>query len=245
MRGHEVVLFDANADPGGRMNLAKRPVGRAEWGRMIEHKAREIRRLGVRQVFGAIADRRAILAEKPDVVLLACGARSGLVRVAGAETAPILTVDEAILRPERCGERVLVIDNINRTPALATAIHLAMAGHKVDISTQGLHVGHNLVIQNLTYFWREAARHGVTFLPATRPVLFDGGAVTLEHVFSREALAVRQYDAIIWADPGLPRDDLLAALEGAVGMVRAIGDAYAPRDIEAAFLDGYEAALSL
>jgi 2,4-dienoyl-CoA reductase-like NADH-dependent reductase (Old Yellow Enzyme family) len=244
MRGHDVVLFDQRNELGGRMNVAKLPAGRSEWGRMIDHKAAEISRLGITLRLGAMADKQAILAEKPDVVLLACGSQPGPIRIAGADTAPIVIVDAAVLKPDLCGERVLVIDNINRTPAMATAIHLARLGRRVDMSTQGFHAGHSLVIQNLTYFWREAARYGVTFLPATRPIAFEGGRVTLEHVFSREPLPLRDYDTIVWADPGLPRDNLLAELEGHCE-VRAIGDAYAPRDIEAAFLDGYEAALVL
>ncbi|MBP1849355.1 NAD(P)-binding protein [Rhizobium halophytocola] len=245
LRGHEVVLFDDRNELGGRMNTAKRPAGRAEWGRMIAHKAAEIERLGVTLKLGRMADAEAILAEKPDAVFLACGSEQKAIALPGAEDAPIVIVDNAVLDPDLCGERILVIDNINRTPAMATAVHLAKLGRRVDMSTQGFYAGHNLVIQNLSFFWREAALHGVTFLPATRPIAFNKGEVTLEHVFSREPLPVRQYDTIVWADPGIPRDGLLAELEGRVGEVRAIGDAYAPRDIEAAFLDGYQAALSL
>lgn len=243
-RGHDVVLFDARDELGGRMNIAKLPAGRSEWGRLIAHKAAEIARLGVTLRLGIQADAALILAERPDVVLLACGSRPGPIRVDGAATAPIVIVDDAAAHPERCGQRVLVVDNINRTPAMATAIHLARLGRRVEMSTQGFYAGHNLVIQNLTYFWREAARYGVTFLPATKPTAFDGGKVTLTHVFSREALPPREYDTIVWADPGLPRDELYTALDGRVTQLRAIGDAYAPRDIEAAILDGYEAAIA-
>lgn len=245
MRGHDVVLFDQRDVLGGRMNVAKLPAGRSEWGRMITHKSAEISRLGVSLRLGALADKDAILAEQPDVVLLACGSRPGPVPVHGAESAPLVIVDDAASNPDLCGERVLVIDNINRTPAMATAVSLAKLGRRVDMSTQGFYAGHSLVIQNLTFFWREAAKHGVTFLPAMKPVAFEGGSVTFEHVFSRETLPPREYDTIVWADPGLPRDDLLADLAGHVAEVRAIGDAYAPRDIEAAFLDGYEAAITI
>lgn len=245
LRGHDVVLFDQREELGGRMNVAKLPPGRAEWGRMIAHKATEIDHLGVKLRLGAMADKAAILAEKPDVVFLACGSRPAPIRIPGADGAPILIVDEAVLDPERCGERVLVIDNINRTPAMATAIMLARLGRKVDMSTQGFYAGHNLVIQNLSFFWREAARFGVNFLPATRPAGFDGNHVTLEHVFSREPLPGRDYDTIVWVDPGHPRDELRDDLEGQVAELHAIGDAYAPRDIEAAFYDGYRAALAI
>jgi 2,4-dienoyl-CoA reductase-like NADH-dependent reductase (Old Yellow Enzyme family) len=245
LRGHDVVLFDQRDVLGGRMNVAKLPAGRSEWGRMIAHKASEIGHLGVKLRLGALADRDAILAEEPDVVFLATGSKPGPTYIPGADTAPLIIVDDAASNPDLCGERVLVIDNINRTPAMATAVYLAKLGRRVDMSTQGFHAGHSLVIQNKSFFWREAAKYGVTFLPATKPVAFNGGSVTFEHVFSRETMPAREYDTIVWADPGLPRDELLGSLSEHVTEVRAIGDAYAPRDIEAAFLDGYEAAITV
>jgi len=245
LRGHTVTLFDQRDELGGRMNVAKLPVGRSEWGRMIAHKASELAHLGVTLRLGHAVGAADILAETPDAVFLATGSKPGKLHVPGEETAPSLIVDAAMLNPDSCGERVLVIDNINRTPGMATAIHLARLGRKVDLSTQSIFAGYNLVKQNLALFYREAGRHGVTFLPSTRPVRFDGGTVTLEQVFTRENLPPRSYDTIVLADPGLPRDDLMGPLQGKVGILRAVGDAYAPRDIEAAFLDGYEAALTL
>lgn len=245
LRGHDVRLFDQNAGLGGRMNIAKLPDGRAEWGRMIDHKVSELAHLGIGLHLGRFADAGAVLAGAPDAVLLATGAKPGPLHIPGEDGAPTLTVDQAALDPGGVGDRVLVIDNMNRTPGIAVAITLARLGRQVDLSSQGVFVGFNLVKQNLALFYREALRHGVNLMPSTRARAFEGGRVTLEHVFTRMTLPARDYDTIVLADPGLPRDELLADLTGRVGTLRAIGDAYAPRDIEAAFLDGYEAALAL
>ena len=245
LRGHSVSLHDEHDTPGGRMNIARLPVGRAEWGRMIAHKVSELGHLGVRLHMGATVRLAQVQAAAPDMVLLACGSRPGVVRWPGADQAPLVLVDDAVRDPALCGHSVLVIDNINRTPGTAAALHLAQTGRRVDIATQGLHAGHNLVIQNLTYFHKRAAELGITTLPGTRPHGFADGEITLLNVFSRQQMAPRRYDTLVLADPGLPRNALFAPIEAAGIPVRAIGDAYAPRDIEAAFLDGYEAALAL
>ncbi|MEI4485766.1 FAD-dependent oxidoreductase [Frigidibacter sp. MR17.14] len=245
LRGHAVTLIDARGECGGRMTLARRPEGREEWDRMIRHKAAALDRAGVELRLGRPALAEEIVAMAPDAVLLATGARPGPLRGPGAGTAPILTVDEAIADPARVGARVLVIDAMNRTPGIATAIELARLGRQVEICTEQVHVGTKLVIQNLTLFWKKMVEAGVVMTPAVRPVAFEGGRVQFQHMFSRQPCGSRDYDTIVLADPGVPRDELLAPLQAAGLWVRAIGDAYAPRDIEAAFLDGYEAALSL
>ncbi|GGG76384.1 oxidoreductase [Salipiger pallidus] len=245
LRGHTVTLHDEHDVLGGRMNVARLPSWRSEWGRMVAHKASEIDKLGVMLKLAARADLDTIRADAPDVVLLACGSKPNPLKMPGIETAPVVIVDDAVKAPEICGKRVLIIDNMNRTPGTACALHLAERGHEVSIATQGLHAGHQLVIQNLTLFHRRAAEMGVNCLTSVRPVRFDGGSVTLHNVFSRKDLPPIEVDTIVVADPGLPRNELFEPLETAGINVRAIGDAYAPRDIEAAFLDGYEAAIAL
>lgn len=244
-RGHAVTLMERRPVLGGRMNVARLPRGRFEWMRMIAQKADALGHLGVDIRLGATADAEAILATRPDAIFLATGGEVRPVTIEGTATAPVMIVDEAMLDPDRVGERVLVVDNLNRTPAMATAIDLALRGRKVELCTQGYYAGHRLVVQNLAYFWQQAALAGVTFTPAVRPVKFEGGCVTLQHVHTHQIFPAKEYDTIVMADPGLPETALVEALADCGAEVRAIGDAYAPRDIEAAFLDGFQAALSL
>ncbi|MEI4485763.1 FAD-dependent oxidoreductase [Frigidibacter sp. MR17.14] len=245
LRGHAVTLLDARDETGGRMTLARRPDGRTEWDRMIRHKTAELGHLGVSLHLGRRVGTADILALAPERVLLATGARPVPLRVPGAGTAPILTVDEALTEPARLGQRLLFIDRMNRTPAMASAIHFARRGHAVEICTTGTHVGHKLVIQNLAHFYAEAHRAGVRFTPGVQVAGFEGGRVRFDSMFSRAPLHQAEYDSIVLVDPGQPEDALLAPLQAAGVSVRAIGDAYAPRDIEAAFLDGWLAAGAL
>ena len=47
-------------------------------------------------------------------------------------------------------------------------------------------------------------------------------------------------DSIVLASPGKPSADLADAMSELGIEYRTIGDAYAPRDVEAAFLEGFE-----
>jgi len=87
-----------------------------------------------------------------------------------------------------------------------------------------------------------------------RPLRIDGGGLAANYVgfpchwpaaglASVKALS-GAYDTIVLASPGQPRDEL-AKVAQALGLASTIvGDAYAPRDAEAAILDGFQAGMA-
>jgi hypothetical protein len=86
---------------------------------------------------------------------------------------------------------------------------------------------------------------GVVFRPTTRVVGFDGGEAETMNPFTGRRARLGPYDSIVLASPGLPRDALAAPLAARGISHRVIGDAYAPRDVEAAILDGFHVGAAL
>jgi 2,4-dienoyl-CoA reductase-like NADH-dependent reductase (Old Yellow Enzyme family)/thioredoxin reductase len=240
-RGHRVTLIERSETLGGRMKLAMKPKGRDEWAKLLAHKEKLLCRHGVDIRIGAEATVDVITALVPDEVILATGTSLMPLDVEGAASAPILTVDEAVTDPTRVGKRVLVVDYLDRQPAMVTAIMLAEMGHAVEMATASFHVGQKLEIQNITYFYAKALASGVIFTPTVVPVRFDGGTVTFRNIFTRQNCRTDSYDTIVVAAPGVPRAGLADELKAAGIRTKVIGDAYSARDIEAAILDGFEA----
>ncbi len=240
-RGHRVTLIERSETLGGRMKLAMKPKGRDEWAKLLAHKEKLLCRHGVDIRIGAAATVDAITALVPDEVILATGTSFMPLDVEGAASAPILTVDEAVADPTRIGKRVLVVDYLDRQPAMVTAIMLAEMGHAVEMATASFHVGQKLEIQNITYFYAKALASGVIFTPTVVPIRFDGGTVTFRNIFTRQNCRTDSYDTIVVAAPGVPRAGLADELKAAGIRTKVIGDAYSARDIEAAILDGFEA----
>jgi len=241
LRGHNVVLSEASGHLGGRLDLAKRPNGRDEWNRLIRHKSEALQRAGVELRLDARVDATMLEAERPDFVVLATGGRFEKPALPGIQTAPLCSVDEAVAHPETIGQRVLVIDQLDRQPAMVTAIMLAEMGRDVEMASPAFHIGQKLEIQNITYFYRRALQAGVRFTAISEAHGFDGGRVTFINPFTRERRISEPYDSIVLASPGKPSDDLAEAVQYLDIAYRIIGDAYAPRDVEAAILEGYEA----
>lgn len=248
-RGHLVTLVDRNALLGGRMTIAALPDGRDEWLRLRDHKAARLHAAGVTVMAGTTADRALVRQLAPTVVVLATGARPRSLAVPGAEAAPVLDLDAAVLAMHDggagIGARVLIVDQINRHPGMAAALMFARRGRSVTLCTTAFHAGEKLEIQNLSYFQRECLLAGVTFLPTVAPHRFTGGTVEFRNILTRTVTEQREFDTVVTAIPGLADDALLPDLEALGVATHVIGDAYAPRDIEAAILEGYTTAMAL
>jgi 2,4-dienoyl-CoA reductase-like NADH-dependent reductase (Old Yellow Enzyme family) len=240
LRGHSVTLYEEAAVLGGKLNLASIPPGRSEWRRLIESKSALARRAGVdiRLATRATADMLA----GAEAVVLATGSIDDAVTLPGADSAPLLSVGQAIAEVDRVGRNVLVIDLLDRQPALTLALLLAERGRQVEVASAALHVGQKLEIQNLTLLYRSFLLTGGRLTSLASATAFDGGTVTFVNPMTGQERLAGPYDTIVFASPGRPRDELAAPLRRAGVPCHVIGDAYAPRDVEAAILEGFSTA---
>jgi 2,4-dienoyl-CoA reductase-like NADH-dependent reductase (Old Yellow Enzyme family)/thioredoxin reductase len=240
-RGHDVVLIEAAAHLGGRLRLAMAPPGREEWAQLLDHKIAAVERAGVNLRLHTAADVAMLRAIGADAIILATGAAFEPPPLPGAQDAPLFTEGGAVANPNAIGATVLVIDYLDRQPGLVAAIMLAQQGRDVTIATKSLHVGLKLESQNLTEFYRRAAKARVKFLTLAEPVAYSGGKVQFRNPMTGETMFSQTYDSIVVAAPGRPQTGLSNGLEAAGIRHVLVGDAYAPRDIEAAILEGFEA----
>lgn len=72
-RGHKVVLFEANREPGGQVQIAARAPRRQDIIGITEWLYQQVKRLGVDVRLNHYAQAADVLAEKPDVVIIATG----------------------------------------------------------------------------------------------------------------------------------------------------------------------------
>jgi hypothetical protein len=136
---------------------------------------------------------------------------------------------------------VLVVDYLDRQPAMVAAIMLAQTGDReVVLVTPSLQVGLKLELQNTTEFYRRAYSSGLAMKQLCQPTGFDGGMVHFRNPIGGQRWSEGPFDSIVVAEPGRPRDGLAAAFSQDGFPVHVIGDAYAPRDVEAAILEGFE-----
>ena len=83
LRGHDVVLFEKNAEVGGQVMIAAKAPQREQMSGIIRWFDMETKRPGVDRRLGVAADEKMIMAEKPDIVVLATGGSSFTWQVPG------------------------------------------------------------------------------------------------------------------------------------------------------------------
>ena len=161
-RGHEVILHEAASDPGGQIRLTAQTPRRAEMIQIIQWRFGECERLGVRFHFNSFADADTVLAEKPDVVIVATGGlpHTELLTAGNDLTVSSWDILSGDIRP---GSDVLIYDDAGDYPALQAAEKIAATGAKVEIMTRDRSFAPEVMAMSLTPSMRELQQRDVTF----------------------------------------------------------------------------------
>ncbi|MCH2241247.1 MAG: NADPH-dependent 2,4-dienoyl-CoA reductase [Aquabacterium sp.] len=106
-RGHEVHLFDAAAEIGGQLNMAKVIPGKEEFHEMLRHFARRVEATGVQLHLGQRVDAAAL--DGYDEVIVATGVLPRNPRIPGQDHPMVLSYIDVLRGRKPVGRRVAVI----------------------------------------------------------------------------------------------------------------------------------------
>ncbi|MEZ5100981.1 MAG: FAD-dependent oxidoreductase [Thermoleophilia bacterium] len=253
-RGHAVTLFEERDWLGGQLRLAARAASRRELAEVCDWLERELVRLGVELRLGVRADAAALAGF--DRVVLATGStpvrtgfasfRPHVLAVPGCDLPHVLTAWEAVERPERVGERVVVLEDDPHVQATTAAELLAEHGKRVAIVTRNQVVGTSTGPVGAEFLYRRLKRAGIELVPCTWVDAIEPGRVRLFDVYSDEP-STREADAVVLCTGNRVRDELYRELRLAAPSVEPvrIGDCLAPRKLDDAIWDGFEAGRAL
>ena len=192
LRGHAVVLFEAGPQLGGQVLLAARAAWRRDLIGITHWLAAEVERLGVELRFNVLAEAADVLAESPDVVVIACGGVPRVPQVPGAEHA--LSTWDVLSAPAPSGAEIVLYDEDGGHAALSVAEHLARAGNPVTFVTPDRLPGRNVGGASYPVYLAAQARLGVKVIPNYRLAQVErhaaGLRIGLVHEYSREPLAL-------------------------------------------------------
>jgi len=133
-RGHNVVLFEAGIRLGGQVNVASQFVPRSGLQGIVAWRKDELSHLNVDVRLNSRATTEDILAEEPDVVLIATGGTPNFYDFAGTDLC-VSTWDGLNNANDFVGSDVLIYDGIGQHQAPSCASHLTEAGAKVTFVT--------------------------------------------------------------------------------------------------------------
>ena len=161
-RGHEVIVHEAANQPGGQIRLTALSPRRAEMIQIIQWRMSECERLGVRFRFDSFADADTVLADQPDVVIVATG---GLPHTEVLAQGNDLTVSawDILSGDAQPGRNVLIYDDAGDYAGLQAAEKLAETGAKVEMMTRDRSFASEVMAMSLTPFMRALQKRDVTF----------------------------------------------------------------------------------
>jgi mycofactocin system FadH/OYE family oxidoreductase 2 len=244
-RGHHVVLLEREPRLGGQQWLAAQAPGRQDLLRGLAYLERRLRDVRVTVRLEVEADVAGIVAERPDVVVVASGSRPAPLDVPGVDSGRVLSVHQVLAGVPVPGPRVLVIDGLGRLAAASVADLLATRSHPVTLLTHDYAAGGQIDPTTRPAVERRLREGGVRVVTGTEIVAVEGSRVSLRDCFTGRGWTLDGVDAIVPDLGGRVDDTLYAALCDRGVEALQVGDALAPRGLEEAYHEGYRAAIGL
>lgn len=264
-RGHEVVVMEAMDQPGGQVALTAQTERRREMMSIIDWRYERCQAMGVDFRFNVYAEASEVMAEAPDVVIVATGGFPNEEALPSGNEHAVSCWD-ILSGHETPAQKVLIYDEAGDHVALQAAEMVAKTGASVELVTPERNIAPEVMSMNLVPYMRTLQTLDVTCTPTYRLASIapsgSGLAVSLasDYVEVHKSREVEQvivnmgivptidlYDELKPMARNLGKvdyDNLIAGTpqssndnpEGTFQLFR-IGDAVAPRNTHAAIYD--------
>jgi N-methyl-L-proline demethylase len=209
-RGHEVAVFEAAPDPGGQVRLTTQSPRRRDMIGIVDWRMAQCGKSGVAFHFNTWAEADTVLAENPDVVVIATG---GLPQTGILETGNDLVVSawDIIAGDVKPGSNVLVFDDAGDHAGLQAAEIIAGTGAVVEIMTPDRSFAPEVMGMNLVPYMRSLQKLDVTFTVTYRLLAVErDGNRLIAHIGSDYGGVQKQrvVDQVVVNHGTIPLDDL-------------------------------------
>jgi 2,4-dienoyl-CoA reductase-like NADH-dependent reductase (Old Yellow Enzyme family)/thioredoxin reductase len=237
-QGHKVVLIEKK-ELGGQFNLSFLPPGKEMMKRPLKSFVNRVKRSSIVFRLGQEATVEDIMAEDPDMVIIATGAVPILPSIPGLNE--VLTGEDILTEKNHVGNRVLIIGG--GMVGLECAEFLAAKGHDLtvielleDIARDMEPITRKLTVNRLNL-------SNVKILTNARITRFEGEKAFVE--LNGEEKHLGDFDSVVAAVGTRSVNDLIDPLRKRGMEVKTIGDARQPRQIYDAVKEGFETAVNI
>lgn len=214
-RGHDVVVFEAAAHAGGQIRLTAQNKRRREMIGIVDWRVAQCTAMGVRINYSTWADVPLVLAEKPDVVIVATG---GIPHTEVLKAGNDLVVSswDIISGDVKPGTNVLIFDDAGDNAGLQAAEIVAQSGGKVEIMTPDRSFAPEVMAMNLVPYMRSLQKLDATFTVTFRLEAVEKKGNGLVAIVGSDYGGVRKerhVDQVVINHGTIPLDDLYFELK--------------------------------
>ena len=242
-RGHQVILLEQSGHLGGQTLIARLAPGRQDFDGATRWSSLQCRKLGVDIRLNTPATTEIVAGERPDVVLIATGAAARPPDLDGADGHQVVSAWDVLQsRTPPLGKVLLVIDEEYGHQGPTTAEFLIDRGHEVDLITSQETIGNFLGATTRPPLLRRLFTKHAQIFNHLEAQSLRGGCLVARNIWSGELHEVGPYDGFVYAYGGIRVDTLSTPLKQQGLTVEVIGDAFAPRSLQHAILEGHKVA---
>ena len=248
-RGHQVILFEKEDSLGGQFLLADRAPFKGEVKELLRYLNHMLRLTNVKVILNKEARLEDIIAESPDVVVLATGSNPNIPDIPGKDLhgqtslsmPPVYEIREVYKHRPDLGKRIIIIGGGDI--GCETADMLASDNRKITI----IEILES-VLQRMKSIPREdilsrLREKDVKIMTGTKVVAIESGTVWIEDKDSNRSSL--KADSVILSIGSLPEDSLLDPLKQKISEVYPVGEAVQPGNIGTALRSAAKVALEI
>ena len=247
LRGHEVVLCEADKDLGGKLRLARRAPFRAAIGDVATWLESELFRLGVQIKLSTLVDTEDIEAFSPDTVIVATGAmpRHDGFRLgnpgrplAEGNRHPLTSFDVFSRPPNPVNGPFVIEDDIGHYEGIAVVEYLLQAGAEVLYVTRHSSLAPLMepVLSSGPAFDRLSANPRFRLFTSSSISKVDARGIEIKTANSGAVTVAAGTAVLVTHDA--PNYDFLERAEEKGFECQIVGDARSPRFLESAMREG-------
>jgi 2,4-dienoyl-CoA reductase-like NADH-dependent reductase (Old Yellow Enzyme family) len=243
-RGHEVTLFGASQQPGGKLRWEAGLPGKGEHLAVIAWMERQAKGAGVNAELGHAATASDILAVKPDSVVVATGSHQ---RRPNNFSGDGVSAREWTARPRngRTDATAVLFDMDHSAATYAVADALARDYRRLVLLTPRQQIARNVNYCSTIGIHRRLYEADAEIVLSAEPISLRDGTLTWRNVFTGQTRDITDVAMFVWSTPRVADDAIASPLQDAGIDLRLIGDCMAPRHLHCAIHEGEAAALAL
>ncbi|MCJ7594316.1 MAG: FAD-dependent oxidoreductase [Desulfobacterales bacterium] len=241
-RGHQVTLFEKEAQLGGQLKVAGIPPHKKEIHWLNDYLVRQVEQSNVTIRLNEEVKAELIEKEKPDAVVVSTGLTYFVPDIPGIDRDNVVLAEDVLHWRREVGQKVVIIGG--ELVGCETADFLGEKGRSVTVARRGPEMACKIGPTVRECLLARLPEKGVCLLPGVQKYeeVTDKGLVLIDSDGKRQTI---EADTIVIAAGSRGNIGLYEELKGKVPELHAIGDCKEPRDIMEAISEGAKAGTEL
>lgn len=244
LRGHEVSLYEKEAELGGQLLWARKAFKRGELEQCIRYLSIQVKKAGVNVHLGEEMDKEKIYALNPDVVIMATGAKPYIPFIPGTDQKHVYTYLDILSGDVEPGKKVLVIGG--KLTGVQVAQMLASKGAEVIVTEPSPEICSDAGGRTKWVLLREMADYSnVEFRTDTSVEQISQTSAVLQSGGHTEE--IKDLDMVVLCLGAAAENRLADELkwDSKIPEIHTVGDCTIPRKMTEAIYEGYVTSMHL